>query len=104
MALADMSDRQLLEAIYVTLSEGLERVEAAGKVTANELTMLRAAVGGIARQHEATAGKVDALITDVRNLGAVTEHHRRSVDGRLALARERIAELEERIDAAAGAE
>jgi hypothetical protein len=94
---ATLTDRQLLEAIYATLSQGLREVR-------EELHFVRLGVGELGRKFEATAGKVDALITDVRNLGAVTSAHRRAVDGNLTLARERVAELEDRVSAVEAAE
>lgn len=62
-ALAHLTDRQLLEAIY---RDVIAKIDA----TRLETAALRGAIGRLERATEATAGRVDALISDYRTLRA----------------------------------
>lgn len=95
--LGKLSDRQLLEAIYIELSDRLERVENKVDGVAVQAASAVTAANKAWAQSEQSAGKVDALITDTR---ALDDKVRKGISESRAvqkLARDRIVEAEKRI-------
>lgn len=81
--LSSLTDRQLLLAIYSELKEGLSRVS-------TELAGMALKLSEVARAQDATAGRTDALITDMR--AVMTDG--RKAKAELKLAHARVLDLE----------
>jgi hypothetical protein len=89
--LSQLTDRQLLLAIYAELRSGLRQVSAG-------LAGVELAVRDLTQAHNATAGRTDALIVDVRALVADSAQ----VKANLKLAHARVLDLEQHAPLAAG--
>ncbi len=97
--LGKLTDRQLLEAVYLDLSDRLERIETKVESVGVQAAAAVAATNRTWTETEKTAARLDAVITDLRDL---TTKVRASISESRAvqkLARERIQDVERRLAA-----
>jgi hypothetical protein len=92
-----LTDRQLLEKIYVDFSERFDaldkRLDGLAVQSASALT----AVADIAIKHEATARRTDEAIRATREANATAKKVERELAGIWTIARERVVDVEHEI-------